>query len=444
MYQSPQPAHTSMNIVKNAAFILTLMIILVSCGAESFEDHTIFTNATIWDGNSLTVQPNSALVTFEGRIVDIIDMNDPDFPGGATVIDLGNRFVVPGLINAHGHVGIAKGLQTGPDVHTEENVKNQLALYARYGITTVVSLGDEPQAAFDIRDHTNFADEGLARLFLSGPVLNPSVAEEAESAVAYLIQRNPDWTKIRVDDGLGTRSKMQPAVYAAVIDASHSHGVPLAAHIVTLEDAKGIVESNGNLIAHSIRDVPVTREFINMMLEKDICITPTLTREVSVYIYSERPAFFDDPFFLSEVHPEVLEQLESPDIQLQYTGRAADYFREALPLAKANMMSLHNAGVRIAFGTDSGPPARFQGYFEHMEMEMMQNAGMNPIEILRSATRYAAECMNLDDELGTLEPGKWADFVVVSENPFDDIQNLRSLHSVYIGGNEIKQVVSQQ
>lgn len=436
-------SYTEMKIPKILPAIITFLLFFLSCSSKTFDDHIIFTNATIWDGYSLTMQPNSALLTYEGRIIDIIDMNDPDFPEGAITVDLENRFVVPGLINAHGHVGMAKGLQTGTAAHTVENVKEQLALYARYGITTVVSLGDEPQAAFDVRDNTDFASEGLARLFMSGPVLSPSTPEEAVNAVGNLMQQHPDWVKIRVDDGLGTREKMLPEVYAAVIEASHSHGVPLAAHIVTLEDAKGIVEFNGDLIAHSVRDMPVDREFIDMMLDSDVCITPTLTREVSVYIYSERPAFFDDPFFLSGADPEILEQLTDPEIQQRYTGRAANYFREALPLAKANMMALHNAGIRVALGTDSGPPARFHGYFEHLEMEMMQNAGMNPIEILTSATRYAAECMNLDDDIGTLEPGKWADFVVLNENPFDDIQNLRNIHRVYIGGNAIQQVASQ-
>ncbi len=412
----------------------------ISCGdtPSDQEDLLIFTNVTIWDGVSQTMEPNSALVTSNGRVVDILDMNDPDFPEEAETVDLNGGFVIPGLINAHGHVGTARGLETGPDIHSEENVRDQLALYARYGVTTVVSLGDEPQEAFTVRDQADFSANGLARLFLSGPVLNPSTPEEAFDDVGDLMQNNPDWTKIRVDDGLGQREKMQPEVYSAVIEASHEQGVPLAAHIVALEDAKGILEHNGDLIAHSVRDEEVDRELIDLMLERDICITPTLTREVSVFVYAERPDFFDDPFFLGEADPDVIEQLEDPDVQQRYTGAAADYFREALPLATENMMTLHNAGIRVAMGTDSGPPARFQGYFEHMEMEMMEEAGMTAPEVLRSATRYAAECMQIDDEIGTLEPGKWADFVVSEENPFETITNLRTIQGVYIGAIEVQ------
>ena len=419
--------------------ISIFLMFLASCGDDYPEDLLLFTNATIWDGTEQTAQPNSALVTHNGRVLEIIDMNDPDFPDDAETVDLSDQYVIPGLINAHGHVGMARGLETGSEIHSEENVMDQLRLYASYGITTVVSLGDEPREAFTVRDRGEFAENQMARLFMSGPVLNPSTPDEARENVEELMQNNPDWTKIRVDDGLGTRDKMTPEVYSAVIEASHQHEVPLAAHIVYLEDAIGIVENNGDLIAHSVRDEPVNRGLIDLMIENDICITPTLTREVSTYIYADRPDFFDDPFFLEHADEDVLEQLQEPDVQERYKGTAANYFRDALPLAKENMMRLHNSGIRVAMGTDSGPPARFQGYFEHMEMEMMQDAGMNPAEILTSATRYAAECMQIDDELGTLEEGKWADFVVLDENPFDDILNLRSIERVYIGAQRVQQ-----
>ena len=425
------------SITRFAFLIIITTLLLISCGEPADEDLLVFSNATIWDGASQTMQENSGLITRHGRVIDILDMNNPDFPSGAESVDLNNRFIIPGLINAHGHVGMAKGLQTGPEVHSEENVRDQLKLYARYGITTVVSLGDEPAEAFTVRNESDFSSERMARLFMSGSVLNPSTPNEARQDVASLMQQNPDWTKIRVDDGLGTRDKMSPEVYESVIASSHQHGVPLAAHIVTLEDAKGVLQSGADLIGHSIRNAPVDDELIELMLDLDVCITPTLTRELSVSIYADRPPFFDDPFFLKEADPDVIEQLQQPNVQQRYTGRAADFFREAIHLAELNMMRLHNAGVRIAMGTDSGPPARFQGYFEHIEMEMMQDAGMNPIEVLISATRYAAECMRIDDELGTLEEGKWADFLVLDDNPFEDIRNLRSIHTIYIGGNSV-------
>ena len=310
-------------------------------------------------------------------------------PERAHIVDLGGQYVVPGLINAHGHVGVANGLEKGPEVDSAALVRRQLKRYARHGVTSVVSLGGEPPEAFDVRDAQGAAP-GRARLFLSGPVIPNGPEDEVRAQVRRQAARGADWTKLRVDDNLGRGKKMPPALYAAIAEASHAQGVPLAAHIVELSDAKGVLRANADLLAHSVRDAPVDEELIGLMRSGGgHCITPTLTREVSTYIYAERPDFFDDPFFRETADPAVIEQLQQPEVQKEYTGRAADYYREALPVATDNMMRLYEAGVHVAMGTDSGQSGRFQGYFEHMEMGMMQEAGMTPKDVLRSATGRA-------------------------------------------------------
>ena len=416
--------------------LLGLTLQFSACTETTESDLLVFTNATIWGGTG-ELHENAALVTQYGKVIDILSMDDPSFPREAEQIDLGGRYVIPGLINAHGHVGVAKGLQTGGVAESVTNVTNQLKKYARYGVTTVVSLGDEPIHAFLVRDNNDPAAVPMARPFLAGEVLNPESPEEARETVNRRAEQNPDWLKIRIDDGLGSRDKMPREVYSAIFDQAETQGIPVAAHIVELWDAISAVREGASLVGHSIRDQPVTEELIQMMKENNVCITPTLTRELSTYIYRDRPDFFDDPFFTKEVDPLVMEQLQLPRVQEYYSSEEADYFKDALPLATENMMILHNSGVKVAMGTDSGPPARFQGYFEHLEMEMMQSAGMTPEEVLLSATRIAAECTFMDDELGTLEEGKWADFVVLNENPLADVRNLRTIESVYIGGNRV-------
>ena len=87
-------------------------------------------------------------------------------------------------------------------------------------------------------------------------------------------------------------------------------------------------------------------------------------------------------------------------------------------------------------GTDTGPPARFQGYFEHMEMQMMVEAGMSPLDVIRASTGVAADCINVGD-VGTLEPGRWGDLIVLGANPAEDIENTKSIESVWIAGNRV-------
>jgi imidazolonepropionase-like amidohydrolase len=422
------------------AIVFTVICLTASAGVfaqNPDESGNAFTGATVWTGDDTGIIENAVMIVRDGRVERLGSADEVSIPANLREVDLEGRFIIPGLINAHGHVGMADGLETGETVHSRENVIRQLSLYAHYGITTVVSLGDEPPQAFEVRDDTDPESPGMARLFLSGPVVQGNDEEDVRGQVRERAAQDADWTKIRVDDQLGRSEKMPEPVYAAVIDESHRHGIPHASHMVYLEDARRLLVHGADVLAHSVRDEPVDDDLIQRMIDGGRCITPTLTRELSTFIYAERPAFFDDPFFLRHADADVLEELQQPEVQARFTGPAADYYREALPLAIDNMMRIHDAGALVAMGTDSGPPARFQGYFEHLEMEMMHEAGMSPEDVLRSATSVAAECMRLDD-LGTLSSGAWADFVVLADSPLDDFANLRRIEAVFIAGEKFE------
>lgn len=397
-----------------------------------------FEGARIVDGTGAGPLEDGVLLVREGRIAAVGPRSEVEVPEGARTVDLEGRTVVPGIVNAHGHVGQAQGLRTGPDVYTRDNILDQLRLSARYGVTTVVSLGGGGPEGVAVRDEQDRPDLERARLRLAGPVLSPDSPSEVPELVDELRAMDVDWVKFRVDDFLGRGTKMSPQVYDEIIEEAHERGLPAAAHIVDLADAKGVLRSGADLIAHSVRDTRVDDELVDLLLENDVCVSPTLAREVSTFVYRDRPDFFDDPFFTREVDDQVMEALLDPDRQASVrASESARYYEEALPVAQENLRTLHDAGVGIAFGTDSGPAARFQGYFEHMELELMAEAGLEPAEILRSATGEAARCMGLDDEVGTLEEGKWADFVVLRRDPLDDVRNLRAIESVWIAGNEV-------
>jgi imidazolonepropionase-like amidohydrolase len=105
-----------------------------------------------------------------------------------------------------------------------------------------------------------------------------------------------------------------------------------------------------------------------------------------------------------------------------------------------NLKVLSDAGINIAMGNDSGGgPGRFQGYFEHLELEYEVKAGLTPMQALISATSGAARALNIAKDGGTLEKGKWADFIVLNANPLEDIRNTRKIDSVWIGGVEVQQ-----
>jgi imidazolonepropionase-like amidohydrolase len=409
---------------------------LVALPAQSPGGVKAFTGARVIDGTDRAAIDNATIVVRDGKIVAVGPAASVAVPAGADRLSLAGKTVIPGIVNAHGHVGNTVGLQQGR--YSAENVLRDLKTYAAYGVTTVFSLGDDQEAGFKSRDAQKTPALDHARLFVAGPVLSPKSPEDARKLVGEVAAMKSDIVKIRVDDNLGTSQKMPPDIYQAVIDEAHKKGMRVAVHLFYLDDAKGVLDAGADLIAHSIRDKDVDDAVIAMLKRRSVCVCPTLMREVSTFVYESTPAWFADPFFLQHADAQAVAQLKEPARQEQMrNSKSAQRYKVALDQANRNLKKLSDAGVMIAMGTDTGPPARFQGYFELMELEMMAKAGLTPRQVIASATRDAARCMKLDREVGTLEAAKWADFVVLNGDPLADISNTRKIDAVYVAGNRV-------
>jgi imidazolonepropionase-like amidohydrolase len=401
--------------------LIASLVLAATAGAQT-SSVKAFTGATLIDGTDRAPVPNATILVRDGRIVAAGSASSVQIPSGTERVALDGKTVIPGIINAHGHVTSPANLRT----------------YAAYGVTTVFSLGDEPSSVFAARAEQSTAALDHARVFLAGPVLAPTSPEDARAKVAAAADQKVDIIKIRVDDNLGAATKMAPEVYRAVIDEAHKRGLRVAAHLFYLADAKGVLDAGADYIAHSIRDTDVDAELISKLKQRNVCVSPTLMREVSTFVYESTPPFFSDSLFLAHANREWMSALEKPEAQqAMRASRSAQRYKVALEVAKKNLRRLSDAGVPIAMGTDTGPRGRFQGYFELMELEQMVSAGLTPRQALTAATRDAARCMKLDRDLGTIEPGKWADLVVLDANPLDDIANAKRIASVWIAGNRV-------
>ena len=419
---------------------------LIIAASASFELASTPANVKAFVGAQLFVGgtgnpiiQNGAIIVRDGKIESVGPSEKVHFPAGAQTINLAGKFIIPGLISSHVHISDVQG--TRPPAWTDENTLRQLGVFARYGVTTVVSLGGEQEPAFKARQNQDTLLLDRARLFLAGEVITGKTPEEARQMVARVAAMKPDIIKIRVDDNLGTTAKMAPEVYRAIIDEAHRRGLRVAVHIFYLEDAKDVLRAGADFIAHSVRDKEIDDEFISLMKQRNIPYCPTLTREISTFVYESTPSFFSDTFFLREADRDMVVQLQEPARQEAMRKSATTQrYKAALQIALKNLKKAADSGVVVVMGTDSGAFAnRFQGYFEHLEMEMMAEAGLTPAQILRAATGDAARALKLDG-LGTLNKGAWADLVVLDRDPLKDIRNTHSVASVWIAGNRVKAV----
>src|ERR1051326_5091451 len=272
-----------------------------------------FVGARLLDGTGKPAIENALLIVRDGKVEAIGPSTAVRPPAGAQTINLAGKFIIPGLISTHVHISDVQGMR--PPAYTDENTLRQLGVFARYGVTTVWSLGGEQEPAFRARAAQNTPALDRARIFLAGEVIVGKTPDEARQMVAKVAATKPDIIKIRVDDNLGTTAKMPPEVYRAVIDEAHRRGLRVAAHIFYLEDAKGLLRAGADFIAHSVRDKEIDDEFISLMKARSVPYCPTLTRELSTFVYESTPAFFSDPFFLREADREVIANLQEPGRQ---------------------------------------------------------------------------------------------------------------------------------
>jgi len=410
------------------------------------------------DGNGGAPIANAALVMDGGRIRWVGLSTDLQAPQGAPVHDLTGKFIMPGIINLHGHVAESDGITQNPKaLFTRENVSAHLTLYARYGVTSIASMGTDQALVYQIRDEQRAGRPAEARIFTAGrgftakggyptqPGGIPGVPYEeddpvqAAADVADLAAQHPDVVKIWVDDGFGAMPKMPVRVSTAIIDGAHAHALKAVAHIFYRRDAQALVDAGVDGLIHSVRDQRVDDGLVSAMKAHGTwLVSATLSREASMFAFARPDPMLSDPFFARAVPVNVQALMKTPEYQGRLTSdpQFSNYPRY-LTNAQQNLKRLADAGVKYAFGSDTGPPARFGGYGEHWELALMVDAGLTPGQVITAATRSGAEFLGVKD-LGTLERGKWADLIVLAANPLDDIRNTRRIDAVYVAGNKVR------
>ncbi len=403
-----------------AALPLIGLPLLAACSAPETEQALDATSVTVFEGARLlvgdgSVIENATFVVDDDRLVAVGRSDDVEVPPGAERVDLTGRTVMPAIIDTHVHLR-----------ETRDELVEDLRRKAYYGVGVVLSLGrGSSDMAFQVRDEVipNAARYRTVGRGITAPEPGRteipfwiSTEAEARAAVQALAPRNVDMVKIWVDDRNGQFEKLTPELYGAVIDEAHQQGLRVTAHVYTLEDAKGLLRAGLDAFAHGIRDMDVDDEVVELFAERpNVVLVPNLPN----------PGVAADLSWLSgTIPPDELQQMQERSVD-----RPAA--QEAFGIQARNLARLSAEGVTIAFGTDGGA-----GWSPHAEMEDMVRTGMTPADVIVSATRNSANLLALDD-VGTLEAGKSADFIVLEANPLDDITNTRRIVDVYLRGTAV-------
>jgi len=420
----------------------------------------VLQGARLIDGTGAPPVDNATVVIDGDRIVAVGTPDKAVVHKGARTVDLHGRTIIPGLISAHSHVGLVVDGQNKADGYTRDNVIAQLGQFERYGVTSIIALGLNRDLVYQLRDEQKRGEFAGASLFTAGrgigvpdaappvpvapdQVYRPQTPEEAVAQVRETASHHPDMLKLWVDDVYGKFPRMKPAVFQAAIAEAHKQGIRVAARVFYLADAKALAAAGVDAFAHSIRDQPVDAELIGVMKSRGIFYVPTFTVDESAFIFADDPSLTQDAFFAAAVPPGLLKQLGSAEYKAKVAGDAnGPKIRAALANGQHNLKALHDAGCRIAFGTDSGAqPVRIPGWAEHRELELMVRAGLTPMQALVAATQGSAAMLGLTDR-GTLEAGKRADLLVLAGDPLEKISNTRQLVAVWHGGKEVKPAVA--
>lgn len=387
----------------------------------------------------------SAVMLEGDRIAAIGAVGSLDLPADARVMDYGGRWVLPGLVSAHNHVG--------SQTYTREAILAQLAQFQRYGVTTITAMGMNKALFYPLRAEIRAgrvrgadmvgADRGIGVPRGAPPadaaadqLYRPATPGAARAAVREMHARGTDLVKIWVDDFQGARlAKMAPEVQQAVIDEAHAAGLRVVAHVYYLEDARALVQAGADILGHGVRDKAVDDAFVALLRERGTVYIPTLGLDEAFYIFAEQPELRETPLLANALTAALKAQFADPAWRAKtLSSPALAGWKAALATNKANVGRLHRNGVRLAFGTDSGAmPLRVPGWAEHRELALLVESGLTPTEALALATERTAHALRLDDR-GVLAAGKRADLAIVDADPAQDIAAASRIAAVWQAG----------
>ncbi len=357
--------------------------------------------AVLIDGTGGPPVSDSVVIVAGSRIRAVGNRANMPIPAGLEKINGMGKFLVPGLID----LDVQLSAESNAADYTRQWVERNLNAYLYFGVTSVRSMGTDRQPAFDVRKAEHDGQLLTANLFIAGR------GEEGRGQV----------------DGVAISAGSKPAVTDAVLDQARKANIPVTADIRSLAETEQLVRAGAAGFLRMIRDTEdIDPAFISRLRDLRVVFAPALVRQELDWLYPEHPGT-DAGVGWS------VDSIETAR-QAARASHATSAARLEFERAMRNTKKLAASGVLIGVGSDGGSSRDFPGMMTHREMELLQEAGLSPMDVIVAATRTGAVALRKSDELGTIEPGRRADLILVSANPLEDVRNLRKIDRIMLHG----------
>ncbi len=432
--------------MKKTLQVLALFLFTSSFAAAAAEETKCIVGATVMDGTGRPPIKDAAIVIVGARIREVGPRSSVALPPDAQCIDATGRFVIPGLADMHNH------LFPGTVEFERPELKNNLRKLLGWGVTLTLDPNLDLRSMSELKaasaepesPYPHFFGVGqpiMAKRRAFGGTMGVETGDEAREAVRSLKAGKVDLVKVGYDDMSWLLKIASPVLkkeaMAAAVEEAHQQGLKVYFHAPLLNYAKEALAAGADGLLHGIISDPVDDEFIERMKKNKAVYISTL----ALYEAAADPAGFarrqsewDEQGL---VDPEVFDSLiDSKSIRFGPSNAEIDgsYIKSRLPIARENLKRVFESGIAVVTGTDTGIPGVLLGLSSHSELILHVEAGLTPREALRAATIDAARMMGVEKDLGTVEPGKLADFLILDADPLENIRHTLLIHRVVKGG----------